>query len=227
VASTCDHVLTACPTSPTNRPQLTSFHATNHATPLRTGAVPHCWTASPSRQAQARSVERGASSTECVSARQRSRCPRSPGQRLPRRCAPPPRRPARGRQPGRPPRLADVPGAFGVGHLKRVSKYDRLKTVADETLRRSHPPSRHDREGRSPRPQVPTSDCSRSTMTNGDDPLGRGPSRGRRPRTSRSLRRSLSNALDPRAPPEHADAQAQHEHQEADRHHVPDTRSCR
>jgi hypothetical protein len=30
------------PTSPTNRPQLTSFHATNHATPLRTGAVRHC-----------------------------------------------------------------------------------------------------------------------------------------------------------------------------------------
>jgi hypothetical protein len=33
VVSTCDYVLTAAPTSPTNRPQLTSFHATNHATP--------------------------------------------------------------------------------------------------------------------------------------------------------------------------------------------------
>jgi hypothetical protein len=33
VASTCDCVLTASPTSPTSRPWFTSFHATNHATP--------------------------------------------------------------------------------------------------------------------------------------------------------------------------------------------------
>jgi hypothetical protein len=39
--------LTACPTSRTSRPWSTAFHATNHATPLRTGAVRHCWTASP------------------------------------------------------------------------------------------------------------------------------------------------------------------------------------
>jgi hypothetical protein len=31
VASTCDCVPTASPTSPTSRPWLTSFHATNHA----------------------------------------------------------------------------------------------------------------------------------------------------------------------------------------------------
>jgi hypothetical protein len=91
-------------------------------------------------------VERVA--TKCVSARQRSRCPRSParGSGYPDGCAPPRRRLARGRQPGRALRLADVPGAFGVGHLKRVSRSDRLTTVADETLRRSHPPNRPDRE---------------------------------------------------------------------------------
>ena len=33
MASTCDYVLTASPTSPTSRPRLTAFHATNHATP--------------------------------------------------------------------------------------------------------------------------------------------------------------------------------------------------
>jgi hypothetical protein len=43
----CDYALTAFPTGPTIRPWLTSFHATNHATPLRTGAVHHCRTASP------------------------------------------------------------------------------------------------------------------------------------------------------------------------------------
>jgi hypothetical protein len=34
---------------------------------------------------------------------------------------------------GNPPplRLADVRGEFGVGHVKRVSRYDRLTTVAD------------------------------------------------------------------------------------------------
>ena len=36
VASTCDCVLTASPTGPTSRPWLTSFHATNHATPPAT-----------------------------------------------------------------------------------------------------------------------------------------------------------------------------------------------
>jgi hypothetical protein len=34
VASTSDSVLTAAPTSPTSRPWSTSFHATNHATPV-------------------------------------------------------------------------------------------------------------------------------------------------------------------------------------------------
>jgi hypothetical protein len=53
VASTCDYVLTVFPTSPTSGPQLMSFHAT----PVRTGAVRHCWADSPCWRA--RSVERG------------------------------------------------------------------------------------------------------------------------------------------------------------------------
>jgi hypothetical protein len=41
VASTCDYVLTASPTSPTSRLWSTSFHATNHATRSRSaGFVP-------------------------------------------------------------------------------------------------------------------------------------------------------------------------------------------
>jgi hypothetical protein len=46
-----------------------------------------------------------------------------------------------------------------------------------------------------------------------------------RPQTedTSALRRYLNTALDPPAPPEQGDAHAQHEHQEADRHHVPDT----
>jgi hypothetical protein len=55
----------------------------------------------------------------------RSRSPRSPAQRLPGRCAPPPRRLGHG---GRPLRRADVRGAFGVGHLKLGSRSDRLQT---------------------------------------------------------------------------------------------------
>ena len=39
VASTCDYLLTAVPTTPTSGPWLTSFHATNHATPLRIGGA--------------------------------------------------------------------------------------------------------------------------------------------------------------------------------------------
>jgi hypothetical protein len=92
----------------------------------------------PSRRA--RSVQRGTSST-CVSARQRSRCPRSPGRGY----------------PGGVPNLEDDSHAAAAhfewpmypAHSSRSPqarvRYDRLKTVADETLRRSHPPSRQPR----------------------------------------------------------------------------------
>jgi hypothetical protein len=43
VAPTCDYVLTASPTSPTSRPQSTSFHATNHATRVALVAVLALW----------------------------------------------------------------------------------------------------------------------------------------------------------------------------------------
>jgi hypothetical protein len=38
MASTCDYAPTTSPTSPTSRQWSTSFHATNHATPLRIGS---------------------------------------------------------------------------------------------------------------------------------------------------------------------------------------------
>jgi hypothetical protein len=47
MASTCDYVLTASPTSPTSRTQSTSFHATNHATPPKIGGVGPCGTLRP------------------------------------------------------------------------------------------------------------------------------------------------------------------------------------
>jgi hypothetical protein len=64
-------------------------------------------------------------------------------------------------------------------------------------VRRSHPPSRHDGEARSPRKYIS------------------------------ALAPIPQYALDPRAPPEQGYAHARHEPEEADGDHVPDIRSCR
>jgi hypothetical protein len=99
LASTCDYVLAAVPTSPTSGPWLTSFHATNHATPDRRGFIT-AGRLRPSRQARQSSVERVPRSA-CrrdndlgVRGRQDSGYPGG--------VLPPRRRLARGRQPGRP-----------------------------------------------------------------------------------------------------------------------------
>jgi hypothetical protein len=47
-----------------------------------------------------------------------------------------------------------IHAAYSESVTSCVSRYDRLNTVAEETLRRSHPANRHDREEISPQPHV-------------------------------------------------------------------------
>jgi hypothetical protein len=62
VASTFDYAHTASPTRPTSRPQSTSFHATNHATPLRIFAVQPVTESTPSAKARGDSIRPPSSS---------------------------------------------------------------------------------------------------------------------------------------------------------------------
>ncbi len=103
----------------------------------------------------------------------------------------------------------DVTGgrsAAAAGRKRALISGASARNVMDRSWRASG--SRH---------SEPESPGSSSTMSSGDDPLGRGPSRGRRSEDISTPAPMPQNALDPRAPPEQADAHAQHEHHEADR----------
>ena len=168
MASTCVYALTASPTIPTSGPQLTSFHATNHATPLRTGAVRHSWTASPG---PASAVSRALSEFHGV-------------------------------------RVGEA--KISLPALARVAVTRAMCSTAEDDSRVAGNPAAH-------------SDWPMYAVHSESGHLMRYvPSEtGCRPRTSRSLRRYLSHALDPRAPPEQGDTDAQDEHEEADQTTCP------